>query len=164
MPDMLCSLVDLPPIAPLLEELRARGVTIRRPNPWEATPLRTFITTHFTVGWADEAAVCFHHQPVTGFVAHANGAIIGFSVYECSRRNYFGPTGVDPAWRGAGVGKALFLAALAGLRELGYTYAIIGDAGPVDFYRKSVGAIPISIGDGRGIYPLKEDPMLRSLK
>jgi GNAT superfamily N-acetyltransferase len=126
--------------------------------------LREFITKHFTVGWADEAAVSFHHQPVSCFVAHAKGAIIGFAVYECTRRNYFGPTGVDPAWRGAGIGKALFLASLAGLRELGYTYAIIGDAGPVDFYRKTVGAIEIPLGGGRGIYPLHEDPMLRALK
>jgi GNAT superfamily N-acetyltransferase len=164
MPDLLCSLVDLPPVAPLLADLRARSVTIRRPNPWEQTPLRTFIEAHFTRGWADEAAVCFHHQPITGFVAHAEGAIIGFAVYECTRRNYFGPTGVDPKWRGAGVGKALFLACLAGLRELGYTYAIIGDAGPVDFYQRTVGAVAIPLGGGRGVYPLTEDPMLRGLQ
>ncbi|MBI1292584.1 GNAT family N-acetyltransferase [bacterium] len=164
MPDLLCSLVDLPPVAPLLEDLRGRGVTVRRPNPWEQTALRDFILRHFTVGWADETAVAFHHQPVTAFVAHAKGAIIGFAAYECTRRNYFGPTGVDPAWRGAGVGKALFLASMAGLRELGYTYAIVGDAGPVDFYRKAVGAMEIPLGGGHGIYPLAEDPMLRSLR
>jgi len=30
-----------------------------------------------------------------------------------------------------------------GLRELGYVYAIIGSAGPTDFYERTVGAIVI---------------------
>ena len=52
------------------------------------------------------------------------------------------------------------LAALIGLRELGYTYAIIGDAGPVDFYRNAIGAMLIPIDEGRGIYHLKQEPGL----
>lgn len=148
----------------LLAGLESRGITVRRPNPWEQTPLRAFIEKHFTVGWADETSVAFHHQPVSAFVAHHESNIIGFAAFECTRRNYFGPTGVDPAWRGAGVGKALFLACLVGLREMGYTYAIVGDAGPVDFYRRTVGAIEIPLGGGRGIYPLNEDPALRALR
>jgi predicted N-acetyltransferase YhbS len=42
--------------------------------------------------------------------------------------------------RGNGVGKALLLACLHGLREMGYVYGIIGGAGPVEFYAKAVGA------------------------
>ncbi|CAN5439360.1 GNAT family N-acetyltransferase [soil metagenome] len=164
MPDMLCSLLQIPPIGELLEHLRAEDIYIRRPNPWEQTALREFITAHFSQGWADETSVAFAHQPVTAFVAMQRGKIIGFAAYECSRRDYFGPTGVDPALRGKGVGKALFLAALHGLRELGYTYAVIGDAGPVNFYRACSGAIDIPFGDGKGVYTLKEDPGISSLK
>lgn len=161
MPDMICPLFDLPPIAPHLERLRAHGITVRRPNPWEQTALRAFVEKHFTVGWADETSVAFSHQPVSAFVAlQEPKTIVGFAAYECTRRNYFGPTGVDPALQGKGIGTALFLAALHGLRDMGYAYAIIGDAGPVDFYRKVAGAREIGIGDGRGIYPLKEDPAL----
>jgi len=43
---------------------------------------------------------------------------------------------------------------MLGLRELGYAYAIIGGAGPVDFYVKTLGAIPIP-GSSPGIYPKK---------
>jgi len=161
MPDLLVCLPDLPPLAPALEPLRAEGIFIRRPHPWEQTPLRQFILSHFQAGWADETSVAFHHQPITAYVAMKDQQILGFAAYECSRRNYFGPTGVDPSMRGKGVGKALLLASLAGLRDLGYTYCVIGGAGPVEFYQKAVGAIVIPFRDGRGIYDLQEEPGLR---
>ncbi len=158
MPDMLCSLVRLPEIRPEVDRLRAEGITIRRANPWDLTPTRDFVLKHFTRGWADETEVAFFQQPITCFLALREKEILGFADYECTRKNYFGPTGVDPAERGKGLGKVLFIASLYGLRDLGYTYAIIGDAGPVDFYRKLVGAIPIELGNGKGIYGLDGDP------
>ncbi len=158
MSDMLCSLIDLPDISGLLENLRAEKIMIRRPNPWEASSVRRFVTEHFTENWADEVQVSFSHQPVSSFIATCEKEILGFAAYECTRRNYFGPTGVDEAWRGRGIGKALFIAALMGLQDMGYAYAVIGDAGPVDFYAGTVGAVPIPLRDGRGIYSLREDP------
>jgi hypothetical protein len=53
--------------------------------------------------------------------------------------------------RGKGVGKALLFECLHGLRELGYVYGIIGHAGPVDFYKKTVGAVVVPDSDP-GIY------------
>ena len=50
-----------------------------------------------------------------------------------------------------GIGKALLIAALWGLRELGYVYGVIGAAGPVEFYRQTVGAIVIPDSEP-GIY------------
>ena len=158
MPDMLCSLVKLPPLEELLSQLRSIGITIRRPNPWEQSKLFEFIENHFNKGWAEETSVAFHSKPVTCFIALHEDKIIGFSTYECTRRNFFGPTGVDEDYRGKNVGKALFFAALQGLQDLGYVYAIIGGAGPVKFYEKSVGAMVIPFDEGRGIYDLKEDP------
>jgi len=158
MADMICSLLHLPDIAPLVAELRAGGIAIRRPNPWEQSKARRFVLEHFSEGWADELATSFSRQPVSSFVAMQGDAIVGFACYECSRRGYFGPTGVVPALRGRGLGKALFVAALMGLQDMGYTYAIIGDAGPTEFYAKCVGAVAIPIGDGRGVYTMKEDP------
>ena len=73
-----------------------------------------------------------------------------------------GPTGVAEKMRGRGIGTALLLACLYGLQDLGYTYAIIGGAGPVDFYKNAVGAIDIPIDEGKGIYGLKEEPRLMS--
>ena len=53
--------------------------------------------------------------------------------------------------QGKGIGKALLLASLWALREMGYVYAIIGAAGPVRFYQKTVGAIIIPDSEP-GIY------------
>ena len=51
--------------------------------------------------------------------------------------------GVSEAARGQGVGKALMLTGLEQMRSLGYVYAIIGGAGPVDLYKRWVGATVI---------------------
>jgi GNAT superfamily N-acetyltransferase len=53
--------------------------------------------------------------------------------------------------RGRGIGKALLISALRGLRELGYVYGVIGGAGPVEFYREAVDAIVIPDSEP-GIY------------
>lgn len=151
MPDMLVDLLKLPPMEPLISDLRAQGVILRRAHPFEITPAREFIQKHFSSGWADEVTPCYSRQPVSLYLAIRSGKIIGFGAYEATRRNFFGPTGVAESERGAGIGKALLLACLWGLREMGYAYGIIGGAGPVEFYAKAVGAtvIPDSVP---GIY------------
>lgn len=151
MPDMLVPLLKLPPLAPLTLELEATGVAVRRAQPFEITPLREFIANSFSGAWADEISVGFANKPVSVFVATSAGRLIGFAGYECTRRAFFGPTGVAEDKQGQGVGKALLLASLWGLRELGYVYGIIGRAGPVEFYEEAVGAFVISDSDP-GIY------------
>jgi predicted N-acetyltransferase YhbS len=157
-PDMLVNLLLLPPVEPALEELRAAGVIVRRAQPWELTQVREFVRDNFKQAWADEISGGLVRQPSTVFVALRDGRLVGFAAYECTRRNFFGPTGVVESERGRGVGRALLLAALGGLRELGYAYAVIGGVGPVAFYERAVGArlIPDS---SPGIYrdPLRPD-------
>ena len=68
-----------------------------------------------------------------------------------TRRNFLGPMGVLDSERGRGVGKALLVAALHGLREMGYVYAIIGGVGPSAFYASAAGATVID-GSTPGIY------------
>ena len=135
----------------LIDHLRTRGVIIRRANAHEITAVRQFVAKTFAPAWADEILVAFSRQPIGVFIAIENGVIIGFGAYESTRRGFFGPTGVAPKHRGRHIGKALLLACLHGLREMGYAYAIIGGAGPADFYTKVCGAtvIPDSVP---GIY------------
>jgi hypothetical protein len=59
---------------------------------------------------------------------------------------------VDESVRGRGIGGALLIAALHGLLQSGYVYGIIGGAGPVDFYKKVIGAIIIEGTDHPGTY------------
>lgn len=151
MPDLLVNLLKLPALEPTLLQTRVDGVEIRRAQPFELTPVRQFIETHFTVAWADEISVGFANKPVSVFIATREGCVIGFAAYECTRRGFFGPTGVSETERGRGIGKALLLACLWGLRELGYVYGIIGGAGPTEFYQSAVGATVIPDSEP-GIY------------
>ena len=151
MPDLLVNLLRLPPLDPLLNEVKNAGLNLRRAQPFELTPVREFIKDSFSVAWADEISVGFAHQPVTVYIATRDNSVVGFAGYECTRRSFFGPTGVAESERGRGAGKALLIAALCGLRELGYVYAIIGRAGPVEFYQQAVGATVIE-GSEPGIY------------
>ncbi len=151
MPDLLVPLYKLPPREQGAASVRAAGIIIRRANTFEFTPLSEFIRTHFSQGWSDETAATFARQPVTNFIAIENKKILGFAAFESTRKAFFGPTGVDAAQRGRGIGKALLIESLWGLHDLGYAYGIIGAAGPVDFYQKAVGAIVIP-GSTPGVY------------
>ncbi len=137
---MLVNLLKLPPLEPTLSELRQAGVIIRRAQAYEITPVRDFILKNFKPAWADEISVGYANKPVSVFIAVRDKEVMGFAAYECTRRNFFGPTGVAESERGRGVGRALLLACLWGLREMGYAYAIIGGVGPAEFYERAVGA------------------------
>ena len=147
MPDLLVNLLKLPDPEPLLDP----SIVIRRAQPFELTPVRNFITDNFNQSWADEVSVGFASKPVSVFIATMDRRLVGFAAYECTRRAFFGPTGVAEGARHKGIGKALLIQALRGLRDMGYVYAIIGGAGPVDFYENAVGAFVIPDSDP-GIY------------
>jgi GNAT superfamily N-acetyltransferase len=143
MPDMLVPLLKLPSTAAVLENLAANGVVIRRAHTFERTLLHDYVSAHFSAAWADEAVAGLYNKPVTTYIAVEKKQIVGFGSYECTRRDYFGPTGVTPEYRGRNIGKALLLLCMEGLRDMGYAYGIIGGAGPVDFYAKAVNATVI---------------------
>lgn len=151
MPDMLVKLYELPESAPLLASLKEKGINLRHAMPYELTPVLSWVKEHFGQGWADECACSFARQPVSCIIATHGGAVCGFACYDATCRDYFGPTGVMETYRKQGIGKALLLASLEALREMGYAYAIIGGAGPVDFYAGTVGATVIE-GSVPGIY------------
>jgi GNAT superfamily N-acetyltransferase len=158
MPDMLVNLLKLPPLEPALQSMRDAGVIVRRARPYEISIVRKFVETHFNTLWADEISVGYAAKPVTVYIAIRDGLVIGFGAYECTRRAFFGPTGVLDSERGKGIGKALLIASLHGLAEMGYAYGIIGGAGPTEFYTQCVGATVIP-DSTPGVYgdPLKRD-------
>lgn len=151
MPDMLVKLYELPPVQPVLEQQKAQGIDIRRALPPEKRAVVEWVADKFGNGWASECDVAFSNNPVSCFIAVKDGQLIGFACHDATCRDFFGPTGVDPAFRGKGTGKALLLACLDAMAAQGYAYAIIGGAGPVDFYAKVAGATVID-GSMPGIY------------
>lgn len=146
MPDLLVNLLKLP-----MPEKSHEGFVVHRPQPFELSIVRSFVAENFSPKWADEISIGFARQPVSVFVASVDRQLIGFAGYECTRRAFFGPMGVLDTAQSKGVGKALLLTSLWALREMGYVYAIIGAAGPVRFYQKTVGAIVIPDSEP-GIY------------
>lgn len=149
MPDMLVKLYELPAEAALYAKpYEGTPITIRRALPPEKHVVASWVGAQFNPHWRSECEAAFARQPVSCFVAtvaEADGTArpIGFGCYDATAKGFFGPTGVDPAFRGQGLGKALLLACLDAMRADGYGYAIIGGAGPTDFYAKCVGAVVI---------------------
>ena len=143
--DMLVKLYDLPPREPSVAHCQAQGILIRRAMAYEKTVVLQMIREEFHIGWADETDIAFSRQPITCIIATEKGKVVGFAAHDSTARGYFGPTGVRVTHRKRGIGQALLISSLHALQDLGYAYAIIGQAGEEarDFYAKSVGAVLI---------------------
>jgi GNAT superfamily N-acetyltransferase len=156
MPDMLVKLYELPPLEPVLEAQRQKGIDIRRGLAPEKNRVLAWVGEHFSDYWVSECDVAFTRLPVSCFIAVQDNTILGFACYDTAARGFFGPTGVDEHQRGRGIGAALLLMTLHGMLQIGYGYAIIGAVGPADFYTRVAGAtvIPDSTpGMYRGLLP-----------
>jgi GNAT superfamily N-acetyltransferase len=149
--DMLVKLYELKRDPALDSRMASQGVVIRRVLAPELPALTAWIEPRFGAGWAAEATVATMRQPTTCFIAIKDAQLIGFACHEATAKGFFGPTGVDQSARGQGVGHALLLETLLDMHAQGYPYGVIGGAGPMEFYRRSVGAIPIE-GSVPGIY------------
>ena len=122
----------------------ARGIKIIRPLSPSFYLITEFIRKNFSIGWESETTAAFYNKPVSLFVAADNEKkIVGFACYDATARGFFGPTGVLESARGQGIGAALTRRCMADMWEQGYGYAIIGGAGPTEFYAKAVRAIEI---------------------
>lgn len=142
MADLLVRLYDLP-VFEAEARVRAAGITVRRALPPEREIVLEWIRVRFSTFWVSEAALYLSQHPTTIFLAIRSNDLLGFACYDGTAKGFFGPTGVDEAERGKGIGEALLITALRGLREAGYGYAVIGDPGPVEFYRKRLDALEI---------------------
>jgi GNAT superfamily N-acetyltransferase len=76
----------------------------------------------------------------TTFIASGSAGVVGFACHSVNRPGWFGPTAVDPACRGAGIGGALLAACCRDLISAGHDSVEIAWIGPVAFYAKVAGA------------------------
>ncbi len=151
MTDMLVKLYDLPEIEPRIKTLNDLSIQIRTAQAYEKYDVIEWVRKFFGKHWVSECDVAFSHQPVSCFIATESGKIIGFSCYDTTHKNFFGPIGVAERKRGHGIGKALLLSCLYAMAANGYAYAIIGGTESTDFYTKTVRATIIK-GSSPGIY------------
>ena len=142
MADLLVRLYDLP-VFEAEAKVMAAGIVVRRALPPEAHVILDWISRHFSAPWRSEASLALTQQPPSLYVAVRGNALLGFACFDTSAKGFFGPTGVDEAERGKGIGEALLIMTLRGMREAGYGYAVIGDPGPVAFYQKRLDALEI---------------------
>jgi ribosomal protein S18 acetylase RimI-like enzyme len=119
------------------------GVTVRKPIGPEHGYIARWVEARFGPGWSSEAQAALANRPVTLFIAQRDADILGFCCYDATARGFVGPIGVCDVARGQGVGAALLLACLHDMRAAGYGYAVVGDAGAPDFFRRIAGAIDI---------------------
>lgn len=150
MPDLIINLYSVK-FAALCGRPVPEGVTIRPALAPEMALVVDWVRENFSDNWASEATVAFSRRPITCQIAIFESRLVGFACHDVIARGFFGPTGVHPDARGSGIGVALLAAALSALKSDGYAYAVVGDAGPVDFYSAAVGATPIPMED-KGIY------------
>jgi GNAT superfamily N-acetyltransferase len=147
MPDLLVRLYDLPDEGGRLPD----DVNVRRALAPERRRVVDWVGNAFFPNWASECEVAFSAHPISTWIATRDGRLVGFACADATAKGFFGPTGVDESERGQGIGEALLMAALRGMREAGYAYAIIGGAGPVGFYQKRLDALEIP-GSVPGFY------------
>jgi len=148
---MLFRLYDIPEAASRVRALHEAGIELRRALAPERHIVVSWVRQQFGEGWASECEVSFGGLPISCFRAQRGQDVLGFACYDATAKAFFGPTGVLERERKQGIGTALLLVTLHAMAAEGYAYAIIGGAGPADFYAKAVGAVPIA-GSAPGVY------------
>jgi len=143
MTDMLVKLYNLKETWPSISDRVPPEVKIRKSMVSEKTLSVEWVRENFGESWASEMDMAFSRSPVSCYIAQQDQKIVGFACYDAAALGYFGPTGVAETFRGRGIGKGLLLACLGEMKFKGYGYAIIGWAGPQEFYEKAVGAVAI---------------------
>ncbi|UOQ85756.1 GNAT family N-acetyltransferase [Gracilibacillus salinarum] len=105
--------------------------------------LYDFINENFAKDWLNTYQKAIKAGKTTIYIAcNDDDKIIGFAAYDIVRtkKGLFGPMGVSKKNRTLGVGSSLLHHCLKDMKEIGYEYAIIGEAGPQEFYEKTCNA------------------------
>ena len=123
------------------------NITFKRANQHDNISLKYFVEREFGKAWLKSVENGFLNKKISIFIAQDEGEIIGFACYDVVRkkRGVFGPMGVSFSNRVKGIGYTLFHLCLQEMKEIGYEYAVIGEAGPLEFYEKACGAVVIPI-------------------
>jgi len=123
------------------EQLRAKGIEIRRAIMGDRDDLRRLLERHWQA-WIPEVDRTLLNYPISLHVAVQQNRVIGFSAYDSNNFNtgWFGPMGTDPALQGKGIGGVLLLRCLQDIKNQGHRFAVIPWVGPYRFYSHYAGA------------------------
>jgi GNAT superfamily N-acetyltransferase len=164
MSDMLVKLYALPEVEPLRADLSQRGIVIRQARTAERGIITDWVRQRFSAAVTAECQAAIDQRPVSCYIAvesplgtsqqarsddSLSDALLGFACFDVAARGVFGPEGVREDRRGEGIGKMLLLSCLHEMKAERYAYAVIGWAGPTEFYAKAVGATLIEGSEAR---------------
>jgi N-acetylglutamate synthase-like GNAT family acetyltransferase len=152
--------IDILPILEIISSPRDMIVPLRNYSPPEFAPseitfrkailedagfLKNFVEKEFGNGWLESIENGFQEENIPIYIALLNDQIIGFACFDVVRRKkgLFGPMGTSILNRTQGIGFTLLHYCLREMQKIGYEYAIIGEAGPLEFYEKSCNAVVI---------------------
>jgi len=125
------------------------GITIMRASLKDQEELVSFISEGFGDPWVKTIETALEEDNPPLFIAHDRRKLIGFACYDSVRhqKGVYGPMGTSPHVRTKGVGYALLHTCLEEMKQKGYEYAILGEAGPIEYYERACGAKLIPIID-----------------
>lgn len=140
--------VDLKSFVPIYNDLTC---TVRKGNSSDLRKLVSFVSKEFGERWLHSIGYGFrtYKENVPICIAEQEEVIVGFACYDVVRgkKGLFGPMGTAKQNRVKGVGKQLLHCSLHSMKQEGYEYAIIGQAGPIEFYERCCNARLIPIMD-----------------
>ncbi|MFY0521126.1 GNAT family N-acetyltransferase [Lysinibacillus sp. UGB7] len=125
---------------------QVNSTIIRKVNPNDANDLIHFVEHQFSKQWSETIRNAFLLEEPSVYIAFdCKGEIVGFAAFDVfeNRKCYFGPMGVSESNRVKGIGYSLLHHCLKDMHDIGYEYAIIGGAGPIEFYEKACNAVVI---------------------
>ena len=140
--------VDLKCFVPAYTHLTCH---VRKANSSDFGKLVSFVSEEFGERWLHSIEYGFrtYKENVPIYIAEQKEVIVGFACYDVVRgkKGLFGPMGTAKQNRVKSVGKQLLHCSLHSMKQDGYEYAIIGQAGPVEFYERCCNARLIPIMD-----------------
>lgn len=138
--DMIVSLKDYS-----FPTIPTSNIIFRKAEQGDAASLKTFVEKEFKMGWLDSIENGFLQGDIPIFIALEEQEIVGFACFDVVRgkKGLFGPMGTSFSNRIQGIGYTLLHFCLSEMKENGYEYAVIGEAGPLEFYEKACSAFVI---------------------
>lgn len=138
--DMIVSLTDYS-----FPSISTTGITYRKARKSDAISLKKFVEKEFGDGWLNSIETGFSTENIPIIIALDNKEIIGFACFDVVRnkKGLFGPMGSTYSQRLKGIGSTLLHLCLNEMKEIGYEYAVINEAGPIEFYEKACNAVVI---------------------
>ncbi|GAA0449999.1 GNAT family N-acetyltransferase [Alkalibacillus silvisoli] len=121
-------------------------LNIQRVEHVDQHDLVMFVRNEFSQEWSDTIEQGLSMNQTSFYVAYDDdNSLIGFAAYDVfeGKKGYIGPIGVITSNRTSGVGYALLHYCLKDMKQIGYAYAVIGGAGPIEFFEKACRAVVI---------------------